>query len=237
MPRLRELWISGFRSLRDIKLQLDGLTVLIGDNGSGKSSIVEGLELLRCTAHEGYGARVSSGHGGMHQLLEHGADAMSLVATIDDGGPGPLRYAQRWSRGSPAPDELLVRWGDPRGGWSETIAERWSDTAQATIGERPTPITRADSMVFVGAAHHPDMASVAAALAGIDVHLPFQVTASWASHGQDRKTPRGVSLVEPTTRLERFGTNLVNAYQALKNDFGVDHWRETLEYVQLGLDL
>ncbi|MBI4567293.1 MAG: AAA family ATPase [Planctomycetes bacterium] len=45
--------IQGMRALADVGLRTKGLTVLIGDNGSGKSTIVEALELLHKMARPG----------------------------------------------------------------------------------------------------------------------------------------------------------------------------------------
>jgi predicted ATPase len=41
--RITEIHVRGMRTLADVKLSLGGLTVLIGDNGSGKSSLIEAL--------------------------------------------------------------------------------------------------------------------------------------------------------------------------------------------------
>jgi predicted ATP-dependent endonuclease of OLD family len=38
---------AGLRTAASVELDLGGLTVLIGPNGVGKSSLIEGLELLR----------------------------------------------------------------------------------------------------------------------------------------------------------------------------------------------
>lgn len=46
MEKLVHLIVKGFRSIRDLKLELGDLTVLVGANGSGKSNIVEFFELL-----------------------------------------------------------------------------------------------------------------------------------------------------------------------------------------------
>ncbi|OWJ54479.1 hypothetical protein Pdsh_06475 [Pyrodictium delaneyi] len=48
--RLAELRVSGFKSLRDTRLELPTrLTILVGPNGSGKTAIIESLLLLRDT--------------------------------------------------------------------------------------------------------------------------------------------------------------------------------------------
>ena len=45
--KLKSIEISGMRSIVNAKLELDGLTVLIGENGSGKSTILEALEIFQ----------------------------------------------------------------------------------------------------------------------------------------------------------------------------------------------
>jgi hypothetical protein len=51
--RIERIRIQGFRSLADVTLELNGLSVLIGDNGSGKSAVIEALETLRYFAEPG----------------------------------------------------------------------------------------------------------------------------------------------------------------------------------------
>lgn len=228
--KLKSISVSGFKSLGNVTLPLEGLSVLIGDNGSGKSSILEVLELLRCTAHEGFANRFASAHGGLTMLREHGARQMKIVATIDDGGAEPLIYGLFWNDDDITPREGMFRGSDAE---AQTYAVR--EGINVVLHGENLRIARTDSVVFFGAPRARDVELVADVLQGIDVHLPFQVTASWAASSPDRRGVRGISLVEPTRRLDRFGLNLVNAYQSLKNDFGLDHWNETLEYIQLGL--
>jgi predicted ATPase len=46
MSIINRLCISGYRSLRDVRLELGALTVVTGPNGSGKSSLYRALRLL-----------------------------------------------------------------------------------------------------------------------------------------------------------------------------------------------
>ena len=46
MSIVTRLCISGYRSLRDVRLELQALTVVTGANGSGKSSLYRALRLL-----------------------------------------------------------------------------------------------------------------------------------------------------------------------------------------------
>jgi predicted ATP-dependent endonuclease of OLD family len=47
--RLKRLWIDGFKNLNDFELDFtdtDGVTVLIGNNGSGKSNVLEAISAI-----------------------------------------------------------------------------------------------------------------------------------------------------------------------------------------------
>lgn len=47
---IRALHVQNFRCLRDVRVELDPLTVLVGPNGSGKSTLLDALvTLARCT--------------------------------------------------------------------------------------------------------------------------------------------------------------------------------------------
>ena len=46
MSIISRLCISGYRALRDVRLEIGQLTVVTGANGSGKSSLYRALRLL-----------------------------------------------------------------------------------------------------------------------------------------------------------------------------------------------
>ena len=73
--RITQLRISGLRVIEDLVLDLGAMTVLIGDNGTGKSSILEGLELLRQAAKPLHFTSdvIDRAHGGLASLLRHGS--------------------------------------------------------------------------------------------------------------------------------------------------------------------
>jgi len=97
MP-ITELRIEGLRTIEDIRLRLDGLTVLIGDNGSGKSSIIEACELLRRASGERFLDDFYSIHGGMTALLRQGARRLKLGVTIQvKKGEFPAHEDSFWS--------------------------------------------------------------------------------------------------------------------------------------------
>lgn len=89
MP-ITELRIEGLRTIEKLRLKLDGLTVLIGDNGSGKSSILEGCEILRRATGEHFMGELHTIHGGLRALLRQGAPALKLGVTMRPQGREPV---------------------------------------------------------------------------------------------------------------------------------------------------
>jgi len=69
----------------------------------------------------------------------------------------------------------------------------------------------------------------------IDVHVPFRVHSWWSNQELGESSLRGERLFQDATALTRYGANLANAWYALKNRQGKQHWEETMDYVQLGL--
>jgi hypothetical protein len=65
---VRRLWVRGYRSLRDISLPLDGLTVIRGANASGKTNVYRSLWLLARGA-DGQLARSLLAEGGMPSVM------------------------------------------------------------------------------------------------------------------------------------------------------------------------
>jgi predicted ATPase len=68
--------ISGYRSLRDVKLALGALNVVTGPNGSGKSSLYRALRLLANVA-QGRIIQSLAGEGGLHSTLWAGPESFA----------------------------------------------------------------------------------------------------------------------------------------------------------------
>jgi predicted ATPase len=80
---IRRLWVKNYRSLADVEVNLEPLTVLVGPNGSGKSNLVDVLRFI-------------------HDALRHGLD----MAVVNRHGMGAIR---RWSaKGRPYDVEIGV---------------------------------------------------------------------------------------------------------------------------------
>lgn len=73
---ITRLAISGYRSLRDVTLRLGPITVVTGQNGSGKSSLYRSLRLLADVADGGV-VRSLAAEGGIASALWAGPEAFS----------------------------------------------------------------------------------------------------------------------------------------------------------------
>ncbi len=76
MPMILTLAVSGYRSLRDIVLPLDQITLITGPNGSGKSSLYRSIRLLAEVA-QGQAIASLAAEGGLNSTLWAGPEAFS----------------------------------------------------------------------------------------------------------------------------------------------------------------
>ncbi|MDX2035046.1 MAG: AAA family ATPase [Isosphaeraceae bacterium] len=87
---IRQLHVAGYRSIRDLRLRLDRVNLIVGPNGSGKSNLYRALGLVSSAA-SGALARALAEEGGMPSVLWAGARAkgpvrMTLAVEIDEFG-------------------------------------------------------------------------------------------------------------------------------------------------------
>ncbi len=73
---LQTLAVAGYRSLFDLTLPMARLNLVIGDNGSGKSSLYRALRLLAATARDGVGKALAE-EGGLESALWAGPEHIS----------------------------------------------------------------------------------------------------------------------------------------------------------------
>ncbi|WP_438044149.1 AAA family ATPase [Sorangium sp. So ce128] len=254
--RITEIHAKGLRSLADVRLQLDGLTVLIGDNGSGKSSLIEVCELLQRAAGESFFEDLNKIHGGLGSLLRVGAEHLELGLVFAPDGDSYTRYEYAFAldrsgvilrerldrvRGEVDDSDAVVeqRIGiiSREGGLSRSSSFRFLiDETETPPIERAIDPRRLALSSFGEFPPHWLVREALAVLRAIDVHVPFDTTARWVQRSRGQPSPlRGAATIEPAEALSRFGANLPNAWSALKNDFSEAHWRETMDYVRLGL--
>ncbi|MBN2494957.1 MAG: ATP-binding protein [Deltaproteobacteria bacterium] len=239
--RIAEIRVAGMRSIELVVVRTDGLAVLLGENGSGKSTIVEACELLRKSPRPDFLDTFHRHHAGFNSL---GSDALRLGVTIVGRGPA-LRYdfslLHEGIHTVIESEELRVGSGKH----ARPVLVRTRSGAKILSPERnrlvaykgyapeqfllPLLVARDD-------APYASFARTVRALEGIEVHLPFEVLPYWSRKAYNRPSGmRGSAYVQPTDRVELLGNDLANAFYQLKNARSPEHWRETLEYIKLGL--
>lgn len=243
MARLVEARIRGLRTLADVTLQLGGLTVLIGDNGAGKSSILEALRIASLLVRPNF-VEVLGGQHMLASAIRKDVSALKLDLRVEAGDHNLVYSLSLDPSARGITHESLhdlPRGLDLSSGASSTVAPslaRTSDDVLRTPDGSVNQKVSSSLTMFEYFGRAPDLAAVGIvreACEGIDVHLPFRVSATWASRstgqGSALREPR---IVEPGRRLELFGSNLATVYQLLKNS-GAERWRETMELLRLGI--
>lgn len=232
--------ICGFKSLANVKLQLDNLAVLIGDNGVGKSALVEACDIL----HRAPGPQFLDDLGATHAFpspIRASAPAADFEVELAATPTLPaLRYGfsvrRTDGRGYELANERLQAFES--GVWRHRLEMRGSegfiinaDGYEQKTQRSPTRLVLAG---FVGREDAvPELTRVARALEAIDIQVPFVTTAGWLARGRgERSLLREAGRLLPAIRLDRGGANVASVYFDLRNQ---SSWQETLEVARLGL--
>ncbi len=228
------------RLIEDLDLDLDGLRVLIGENGSGKSTILEALEILRRAPSTEFWRDLYGIHGGPSSFRRLGSRAITLGVTVELCEPELRRrydYSLQFQEHGIEREHLEVsgRDFDPphavmldRSGSTQTTPE---SAFGIPFPPTMTSLSRLDVTLDEGC-----VGLFISALSEIQVRVPFEVRSFWVANAHALpKAVRSACLIAPAPHLERLGTNLPNAYQALRNEISVADWHETMDWIRLGL--
>jgi len=90
--RLNSAMIRGYRPFRDFLAHFGPLEVLVGANGSGKSSLFEFLRFLRDSVHQDIPPEVVAGSIGQQLFHSPGEERFWWSIEVDMGRPVPIRY-------------------------------------------------------------------------------------------------------------------------------------------------
>ncbi|MBI2481419.1 MAG: AAA family ATPase [Planctomycetia bacterium] len=240
---IKSISISGLRTLDQFKLELGGLTVLIGENGSGKSSVIEAFELLRRLTANDFNGNYNHIHGGDGLLLRHGSKGIQLLVEITEAGTWRATYSATFSGSAIHDERLIIIEEDISHSTGQVVVERMHNLlsiislqGDKSANERISPH---ESAISQRASGHPDQVVRDAidALRHIDAHLPFDTLAHWAAKSQGSRVPpmRDSVTIAPAPKLDRFGSNLPCVYHQLQNESSREQWDYTMELVRMGL--
>jgi predicted ATPase len=241
MDRITQLRIRNVRAIESMTLDFgESPTVLIGENGSGKSTIIECLELLRKAAEPGFVDLLYSIHRGLPALLRRGAPDLTLGVRIRDTESGEELDYEFTLRPTPnggvqVAGEFLSNVAD-----GFKIIQDWGNGPNVYHEEtNSAPSYRSGGGLTLSdfGTQPPDrrIGRVIRALSGIEVHLPFDTRATWAARTYQRpQTLRAASTLFPARRLALLGSNLANAWAELRNRDATS-WDRLIGLVRLGL--
>ncbi len=105
---LRGISVKGYRSIRALEFELGQLTVVIGENGTGKSNLYRALSLMREAATGGLANAIAL-EGGMRSVLWAGetarntSRALNLAVDLED-----IRYALKLGLPGPTDPALAL---------------------------------------------------------------------------------------------------------------------------------
>lgn len=92
-PQFSRLTISGFRRLQKVEFPLAPLTVVIGANGVGKTSLLDVMSLLAASAAGRLNGAISE-LGGISSLLTYdGCDRLGMVLSMNVENREPIEYS------------------------------------------------------------------------------------------------------------------------------------------------
>jgi predicted ATPase len=231
--RLTRLRASGFRLLRAAELELSPpFTVIVGPNQSGKSSVLEALQLLSEAARGELSEALVRRRGGLSSLLTRGGQstAVTLEAELSTPQASALRYLLTVSPLG-AYDFAIA---DER--LSQQVSHQWEPLmirrgSQATL----TGVTLAvpnerESMLSQLGMAHPVIEAIRLSLAAIAIYPYFRTGAAWAD--PDAVPMRRPVRLEPGARLARSGDNLAAVLSSMRDERPED-WEEYLGIVRL----
>ncbi len=237
---------ANVRSLKSFAVQLDGLQVVIGENGAGKSTIIEAMELLRLIGEGEFHRDFFSVHGGLPELMRAGARHMQLVVRARFGATIAVYsvvLTPTSDGGARVSEESLEMWllGDSKSHRSiiardESTARIWSEQEQQLVSAPSVPGLSLLLNAYGNTTPHGAMARVLRLLRGIQVVPAPTIRARWTSRRLQSFDPlREAGHVQPIDRLETLSGSLAVAYYALRNHYPSSEWEWVLQTVRLGL--
>lgn len=248
MDRLVSVRIEGLRCVGDLTLKLDGLQVFVGENGVGKSSIVEAFEMLRRLSQPGqFAHEFYNRHGVLADMLTDVTKPLRLTVVCTTelleveyvlelvGQPDAVPTIAR---------ERVNRLGE--GKFLFGVLDR-NATAAKWRGPNDGPKLQQDLVIdphqsalhaFGFQGEQSEVALVLRVLRSLEVAVPMEVGPLWAQpheHGPVRYV-RTVSQTVATARLARDGTNLASVFLTILGR-GPEQTRQVLDDVRGGLGI
>ena len=235
--RIKSVSVKGLRTLDDFTFEPAKLNVLIGENGCGKSSVVEVFELIRRLTNQKFIQEYNSIHGGDAQLLRKGQNEIELDIVFELNGN---KAGYGISFNSTAIKKEIYQYGFPdheppeltihRKNGSLSFFEKGKLAQKLETNQSSNPFFSVLSLTT----RRVDVQTVTNLLNNVEVQLPFDTAPHWATRSKQNRiaNARESTIFAPADQVEVFGANLPNVFFQLKES---GNWDRVMDYVQLGL--
>ena len=80
---IEQIFIENYKSIRNAKIRLNSLNVLIGSNGVGKSNFISFFELVQAMLNQRLGSYILS-RGGIERMLYQGRKQSDFIRSLID---------------------------------------------------------------------------------------------------------------------------------------------------------
>ena len=158
-PHIKAVQIRGYRPFGDFRASLKSLEVIVGANGSGKSSLFEFLRFLRDATYQEIPAEIVQGTIGQEIFHRPGPDRFSWAITFDMGQISGLVFS----------GELIGPIGNTRIAWEKVETER-------PLPGHSSPLILLDVRGSVGKIYNSDERKLARLEESVELRRPNQLT-------------------------------------------------------------
>ena len=229
--RLSRVRLRNFRLLHDAEVDFEAspLTVIVGPNQSGKSTLLDALDLLRMAAQGRLSDALIRKRGGLASVLPRMGAEGPLEMEAEVSAPGDVRMSYRLALSVVGTFDYRIEAesvdvdGNP-------VLQRQGSRGSFAGNPLSDLNEREPFLATVHAARALNLpGQLAAALSGLAVHPYFRIGA--ASIDPDGSAARLPQPAQPGARLEATGANLTSALFALSAES--DDWELLLEAVRL----
>jgi hypothetical protein len=224
---LERIDIENLGSIRRTSLSLSPLTVLLGANASGKTTVMRGLELFAALRHRSLQEVTFAGNplnGANWPSLVHGGDlerrlALRAFVSADldepdyemelgiDWGRMIISISEQDGKAWAEPEFLHERLRDPGKGWIEAGTEAYSIRGRSISPHRPRSISVANTITQFGSLPH-----VLRELEGLPEYLE-----SFGDARYFRPNSTAMLHLVPGGKMLSDGSGFVAALAALQN--------------------
>lgn len=251
---IKAIEIEGFRSLRSVRFELRPFNVLIGPNQSGKTNILDALDLLSQAVQGRLTPALYQSRGGFVNLLWAGEGPRRIRFRVEfepvgrfADESGPVTYAltiEEQAHGHVIAEESVDV--GPKPGHSKPLTvlnlemKRGSGFLHNRLsGKKETfALSRADQQEpaisqIRDPNAYPTPGKIRDALISIILYPGIETKARWTcDHPNDTPQIRQPQFVQHATLLDRNGDNLVNLLYTLSQD--EERWKDFKEVVRIG---